>query len=523
MSSSSLQELFRDSVNRLREQLIAIDEKFPGDDKLEDCIKYTEKLGIYERFTDGLIENSSQYLGVIGHLKEQLGKNDSDGGSIASGSSTPDEKLMEDVECLRTCLETRTALEGKAINSLSKLENVINALLKQNAKLCDENEILNLRVKSDSMSATFDETVTMNIITTLNQENFELRQIIERNKKLKKSIQTQAGQSGMIDSDNSDNIDSSRQIDCAEEINTLQRQLAEKDLLLNQLTSQENKMIRPQTPLSYQAKSNEYQTAESSDADAEADQSARSRKSRRSSSMPSDRSITDSEISDNEKLKIFKDGYQELASILKEKYDQLRKQRAQIDELLKMRSQCLEYEAKLREIQKERDDLLNKSKCLEKEVEGLEQMAGQCSKYEQNLAELEKERDKQLNKTKCLEKEVEELQKKANQCSECEQILAKVQKERDDLLNKSKSLEKEVEGMEVDLRPLREIERQSECWNDEMDKLRDRERYLARKLVIQEDHINTLLCERQNLIQLNNDMLNSISTCKKEFDRYATD
>lgn len=532
--------MFDAIVSQFQQQLIALDNKYPGDEKLDECIKYIEQLAIYKRFTDGLIDNSSQHLEVIGELKERIKKNDEESSSSVP-NPTNDEQITQDVESLRICLEDRTALEGKAIDSLEKLESVITSLLTKNAKLWDENENLHSRIKSKSKPATFDETIAMEMIANLNQEILELKNIIERNKILKESIQSRSPRLS------SENICTSRQIELEDEIKNLKRQLAEKDIHLKQMSSQENKQIKTQTnvPLNNQSienRVNENQATRSTDADSDAEQtkSFRSKrphrpKSHESNKEPSNRSLTDAEYSDNEKLKIFKDGAQELASILKEKYDQLRAQRSKINELMEIAKKCTKFQEDVIAMQNERDEQLNKNKKLEIELKDLKAeiekslaIAVKCSKFEEDLHAMQKERDDLLNKIKNLEIEEKNLEAQLNEfkaiSEECQKLkkgLLAMQIERDEQLNKNKQLEIELKNLKATELKLDEMKRQSNHWNDEMDKLKDRDKYFARKLVIQEDFIDTLLCERQNLIQINNDMLTSISICKNELHKYT--
>lgn len=107
---------FIEYVNRMKAELASVDAKYAGNDDGDECAKYREKLNIYQRYTEDLINNGFQYLDVIEHLKKELAANDAS--SVASNSSVCEETVKADIDFIRKCLESRTGLEEKAIDSL---------------------------------------------------------------------------------------------------------------------------------------------------------------------------------------------------------------------------------------------------------------------------------------------------------------------------------------------------------------------------------------------------------------------
>lgn len=110
---------FNEYVNRMKDELSAVEAKsFDTDVETDECAKYCEKLSIYERYTDDLIDKSIGYLNVIEQLKNKLAAYDVDAFSIDSNSTVNEGTVQTDLNFIRTCLENRTGLEEKAIDSL---------------------------------------------------------------------------------------------------------------------------------------------------------------------------------------------------------------------------------------------------------------------------------------------------------------------------------------------------------------------------------------------------------------------
>lgn len=107
---------FIEYVNRMKAELASVDAKYSGDDDGDECAKHRKKLNIYQRYTEDLINNGFQYLDVIEHLKGELAANDTS--SVTSSSSVCEETVEADINFIRKCLENRTGLEEKAIDSL---------------------------------------------------------------------------------------------------------------------------------------------------------------------------------------------------------------------------------------------------------------------------------------------------------------------------------------------------------------------------------------------------------------------
>lgn len=119
--SENSQPLFNDFyeyVDRMKAELASVDAKYSQNDEADECEKYCEKLNIYTRYTDDLINNCVQYLGVIEHLRKELAASNNDTSSIGSNSSICDATVQADVNFIRKCLESRTEMEEKAFDSL---------------------------------------------------------------------------------------------------------------------------------------------------------------------------------------------------------------------------------------------------------------------------------------------------------------------------------------------------------------------------------------------------------------------
>lgn len=437
--SENLQQVFSDFVKKAEDQLASIDRKYPpNDDFKEECLKYVAKLDIYKNFTKRLIEEGTTFLEVIGHLNQELSRNDVDTTSTTSSVLLVDEKIFEDFEFLRKCVDKRVNLEEEAMNSLVHLQNVVEILLADKHKLSEENnELLALKAKIDH-----DDSITASAIATLTKENDELKEEIDRNKEAMKLVPDK--KSNTSDNTIDDNIRSELD-DCMEKLEQLRRQVKEKDKVINHLQSQLSTMPKSRDDLSKTSDSSSSESKEST-----ASESGRPKKHHQrshsdvSKSTTSSRDLTDNEKSDNEKLRIFKDAYKELSLILKEKYQKLREQRTKIADLLKRLQEC-----------EEKDD---------------------------EILEL-----KDMN---------------AN------------------LRNTNDNLNEQVVKLKEDPKIVDELKKQSENLNTEIEKMKERENLLARKLAMQESVIDTFRDERQNLMKINNDMLNSIAACKKELAKF---
>lgn len=439
--SEDLQQVFSEFVKKAKDQLAHIDQKYPSDDDFKkECLKYIEKLDIYKIFTERLIEEGTKYLNVITHLNVELSKNDADTTSTTSSTILVDEKIFEDFEFLRKCVDKRVNLEQEASNSLVHLQDIVEKLVADKQKLVNEKQdLLALKAKIDR-----DEDIASSAIATLTQENDELKEIIDRNKEAMKLVPDKKTTTSDYTPD--DNIRNELD-DCMEKLEELRRQLKDKDKVINHLQIQLSAMPKSRGDLSKTSDSSSFESKESTES-----QSARPKKPHQrshsdvsqSTTSSDSRDLTDNEKSDNEKLRLFKDAYKELTLILKEKYQQLREQRTKIAELLKKLKECQEKDEELLEL-------------------------------------------KDLN---------------AN------------------LRNKNENLNEQVLKLKEDPKVVDELKKQSENLNTEIETMKERESLLARKLAMQEAHIDTFRDERQNLMKINNDMLNSIAACKKELAKF---
>lgn len=107
---------FIEYVERMKAELASVDAKYSSSDDGDECAKYCEKLNIYQRYTDDLINNGIQYLDVIEHLKRELAANDV--ANVASNSSVCEETVRADINFIRKCLESCSESEEKAFDSL---------------------------------------------------------------------------------------------------------------------------------------------------------------------------------------------------------------------------------------------------------------------------------------------------------------------------------------------------------------------------------------------------------------------
>lgn len=109
---------FIEYVNRMKAELASVDARYCGNDDGDECAEYREKLSIYQRYTEDLINNGFQYLDIIEHLKDELAANDAS--SVASNSSVCEETVEADINFVRKCLENRSGMEEKAMESLAQ-------------------------------------------------------------------------------------------------------------------------------------------------------------------------------------------------------------------------------------------------------------------------------------------------------------------------------------------------------------------------------------------------------------------
>lgn len=432
--SENFQQVFTDFVSRQKAALAGVDRKYPPDVSIDDCTKYIEKLKIYKLFTDGLVTSGSNYLRIIDHLNQQMDQLQQSTSDVSSDTSHSEEKVYAELELLRRCLESRIGQDEKAISSLSELESMIYSLLKENARLTGENKISQSQpqpsTKVASTGATINENVASNVIQSLTQENKELKQIIDRNRQLKKMIQSKS-------QDSTDDKDAQvGEINCEEELEELKKQLAKKEKTIEQLSAQIKDL---------KSKESVAKTKSTEESGKSPRKTTRSQSDTpRPSPSKDGQSITDSEMRETDMVRKLENGYKELAQLLKEKYEQLRKQREKIAELLKQ---------------------------LEK-----------CAQTEQELVGLK-------------------------------ESMAK-------LRARNKQLEDEIKGLNGNLEALQDFKNQSEHYKYEIDELKKREQIVARKLTVDDEHIKEFMGERQNLLRINNEMLNSIAVCQKELCRF---
>lgn len=329
-----MQNAFNDFVSTLREELRVIDHDLSPRACTESQHNLCQKkVRIYERFTSGLIENASKYLEIIHHLESELKNTDSSGECNSDSSSSPppsdaDDKFNQiDLNYLKELLSRKVCEEKRALQSLRKLETTLMSLKLENHKLSAEKSELEKKViESQRTTPDVDDTGAINIAKLLTQENDQLRQIITRNEFTLNAI----GNHGTsIRPNTSDNAD------CMARLEELQRQLNEKEKLIADLKEST-------------AKKNETKSK------IEEIKGHQNRVHRlvcdESKNINDDSSLSESESNDNKKLNLLMDGHRQLSALVKEKYVQLRQQRAEIKSLKKKLEECEKTEHQFNEM-----------------------------------------------------------------------------------------------------------------------------------------------------------------------------
>lgn len=450
--SQELHQLFNEFVKNSENDLADIDQQYPDDKAIEEkCAKYVKKLQIYEKFTDGLKDKSEHYLKVINELDDGLASLD----ELSSQRAQCD--VSKDFDFIRNCIEKRAQCEEGAMDSLAKLESIVKSLLDQNK-----------RMKSDGIA---DSGIASNVILNLNDDNKKIKDIIKRNKETMILLGSK-DVSGDEDSNPSDHENL---------MSSLQAQLDEKVKIIDHLTNQiKNSTSIPKTTRRSQTQS-------------QLRQPQRSR---------SEMSLSETEKEDENKLHLFKNAYKEMASILKEKYQQLRDKNEQIAELMRKLEE-FENKKSSEQIDEHKPEL--DEKCKKDTVPKVE------SEDEKNIGLLDEDaglRKKTAKSTEDSDDEEKiglldedaELRQKKKKLSEESSDAEKIDLLDEDAMLRKKQASEEFDAKTFDSKQLESI--------------------LARKFVLQETHIQTLRDERQKLIKLNNDMLNTIAICKEELSKY---
>lgn len=437
MSEENLQQLFSDFIETLHVKLAEVDEKYEKNGDLHNIDKCNEQVEIYKSFIDRLVKNGYRCFDIINTLREKLEENSFD---ASSEPSITDERVYGDLEFLRRCLDNRVGIEERAISSLADLEATVFSLMKENDRL----KKLHERSVDVNVAAPNIDQTTSNLILKLEKENDELKEANERNQRQLEKMQGESDDAKQSESESESSeaseptIDetpktpppSSNQSNCEEELADLKETLAMKDKTIRDLVEQISELKKGLDPNSNKSGGKNMRRSQSDIG-----------RTDRPNDSPS---LTDSETRDNDTLKTLEKGYKELAQILKEKYGQLRAQRAKIDDM-------------------------------KKKLEN-------CAAQGQELLDLKDEMAK--------------------------------------LRQRNKQLEDDIQKLQTSGATLEEIKKQSEIYNAELEKLKEREQILARKITLQEEQVCVLLSERQNLLRINNEMLNSIAICQKELCQY---
>lgn len=468
--SEDLQVLFDGFIQNSKKKLDIIELHYSKEDCDEGKIKlYDEKLAAYEDFTSGLIEAGFTYLEIINEMNAELSK--SDATSTTSGTSTTtvvsprrrhnDAQAKKEIEQLQHFCIQRRCNEEAALRSLKEIDRYMCQLHAENEELnaCVKQMENDMRVKKEKNASseippkpslqTLDNTdaeihghVVSNLLEALQQENFELKQIIERNEKTVQMVSTKPSEA--VPQNLAPN-------ECDQKQKMFEQTLLDKDRTIQQLTIELNKMESSVKLENEKFKSNENLQRTQREID-DLNKHGSNIKSlltstnsqiKRICSGVSQTSISELERNENKQLEMFKEGYVAINSILKEKYVQLRKQKDHIAYL------CVELD--------------------------------EC--------------------------------RKANECDILKRSIDKLKKKNDQLND-------ELNRLTEYTAPLEELKQQAELWKNELEMLKEHERVLARKVVVQDEHIQTLMNERQYLMKMNNNMLESICRCRQELSKY---
>lgn len=396
-----MQKQFDNFVSKLTSQLHAIDKAYlpSGCDEQEWCL---EKLRIYDRFTSGLIENGSKYLKIINHLETELKNSETTSGTSSSSSDQDERSAQTELTALKQLLDKKVIEEKHAMHSLRKLETTLHSLKLENRKLNDEKKKLELKLAEEEKSMP-QINGARSIVKLLRDENDQLRQIIDRHEHTMDAIAKGEPQHNDIES--------------------LEHQLNEKEQIIMKL----NEAL---------AKKNETRSEIS-----DLIQHQRNLRPLIIDECKDSASLTDAETNDNKKFELFMEGHRELTLLVKEKYRQLREQRAEI---------------------------------------------------------------------KSLKQQLNEQHK--NDTSE----LAAAQAKNTELLQQLDQLKQQKSG------EVNNLLQQSNEFHRELDDIKQRETIFSRKIRLQDEHINELLQEREALIRLNNEMLESIAKCRGELSKYVS-
>lgn len=368
----NLLELFEQFVAKTKRKLDAIDQKGY---ETSNCL---DKLPIYEEFATKLIEKCRCYIATIQKLSSEFTKHDSTATSTMNSTlsstlqNSTNEKVLQEIEFFSYSINKRLEDDEQALNSLKSLETIIKTMLTENRRLSKEND------QSESTSH-MSESIVASVTENLRQENNELKQIINRNEQ---TIQ-------MIENSSKIVIEGGREImDQSNRIEVLERELKEKSNAICKLSSDLNR-------LNHMLKEKTEEIKDISKHKERIDNLLVS------NCYTSD--LSDTETDEQRKIKLFEEGSKEMASILKEKYQQLRDQRAKINELVKALENC-NKEKESRDLRNKIMDLERKNAQLAKELEHTVPLKENYEKWEHEMKELV-EREQILRKKLTLQDE----------------------------------------------------------------------------------------------------------------------
>lgn len=359
-----MQKAFDDFVATLREEIRVIDHELSPN--ACDELQYTlcqKKVHIYERFTTGLIENGAKYLEIIHHLKSELKNTDSTAECISDSSLSPpsseageDSFNQIDLNYLKELLSRKLCEEKRALQSLRKLEKTLMSLKLENRKLiAEKSELEKSVIESEITTPDVDDTGAINIAKLLTKENDQLRQIITRNELTLNAIGRNGSKSNQtyIDDD-----------DCMSRLEELKRKLNKKEKIIADLKESIGRKNDTKSKIE-ETKCHLNRLHQLVNDDCE--------------NINDDSNLSESESIDNSKLNLLMEGHRQLSALVKEKYVQLRQQRAEIKALKKKLEECEKNDVQSNEI----EDIQARNRELNDE---LQKQIGQIEDHKKQIA-----------------------------------------------------------------------------------------------------------------------------------------
>lgn len=119
--------------------------------------------------------------------------------------------------------------------------------------------------------------------------------------------------------------------------------------------------------------------------------------------------------------------------------------------------------------------------------------------------------------------QIADLKKMLEKCRQDETNAMELKDLAAKLRNKNQQLKEEAQGLKAKLEDLDKDKGDREANRVELQELKEHKVLIERKLTMQTTQIESLMDERLLLLQMNNEMMNSISACKKELCKFNFD